>query len=127
KRQRANVGADEPQSAAPRLSVERRGATGGAVEHRRRTIDANQPHARSCERERNPAGATSKFEHASSDLCRDVAPERYIFPAERACILPVVKRRVRIPACPTFSSHRVKIIQGRQLTPPSQRMSTSAE
>ena len=75
-----------------------------AIEHRRGAIDADQTDAGPCERQRDPSRAASELEHRAVGLERDAAPERHVAPAERPRVLPVVERRVVVPAFPAFSA-----------------------
>src|SRR5205814_3932430 len=73
-----------------------------AFEHRRRAIDTNQTHARPYERQKNPARSASKLEDRSVGLEGDAAPERHVATPKRPRVLPVVERRVVVPALPAF-------------------------
>ena len=56
------------------------------------------------ERQRNAPGAAAKLEHRAVGVERDAAPERHVAPAERPRVLPVVERRVVVPAFPAFAA-----------------------
>src|SRR5439155_6669061 len=88
-------------------------------EHGRRPIDTDETNARTCEGQRHAAGSTTELEHAS--ICRrgQTPPERHIAAAERPRILPVVERRVFVPAFPTVSrSTRASSVGIRHRKPP---------
>src|SRR5262249_6107108 len=75
-----------------------------AIEHGSRSIDADQRHASTSQRERDATCPASKLEDAAARIQRDVAPERHVAAAERPCILPVVEGRVVVPAFPTITA-----------------------
>ena len=97
----ADVAADELHA---RLQPRAPDAPARARQHRRRPIDADERHAGAAERQRDAAGAAAELEHRPAGLQRQVAPERHVAPAERARVLPVVERRVLVPAFVTFGS-----------------------
>src|SRR6185503_19385934 len=66
-------------------------------------IDAHDRDAGATERNRDAPGAAAKFEDRSVGLQCKVAPEGNVAPAERSRVLPVVERRVVVPAFVAFS------------------------
>src|SRR5690349_1025802 len=72
------------------------------VEHRRRSIDADEIDAGPRQRQRDAAGSAAKLEDRPFCGQRDSAPERYVAPPQRARVLPVVERRVLVPAFPAL-------------------------
>ena len=55
------------------------------------------------ERHGHPAGAAAQFQHRAAHRAGHPQPERHVATAERAGVLPVVERRVVVPAVPAFS------------------------
>src|SRR4029077_16134887 len=53
------------------------------------------------ERQRDPSGAAAELEDAAVHALRNASPEGDVAAAERARVLPVVERRVVVPALPT--------------------------
>ena len=80
-------------------------ALAGTKEHGTRAIDPHQRHAGPAERQRDAARAASELQHRTAGLLRQRAPERDIAPPERPRVLPVVERRIVVPAFPTFHRH----------------------
>jgi hypothetical protein len=84
----------------------------GEGQHRCRPIDANQRNAGAREREGDPAGAAAKLQDRTAGIQREIPPERYVAAAKGLRILPVVERRVVVPAfvafhydfCPTVAN-----------------------
>ncbi len=75
----------------------------GTGEHRLRSINAHDRDAGATERDRDAPGAAPEFEDRSIGLQGKVAPEGNVAPAERSRVLPVVERRVVVPAFVAFS------------------------
>ena len=99
-RQAANVAADERRRVASRR---RRRPASARVEHFGRTIDADERNAGLDERHRDAPGAAAELEHRALGVERDAAPERHVATAERSRVLPVVERRVLVPALPALA------------------------
>ena len=57
------------------------------------------------QRQRDPAGAAAQLEDRAVGSGGDAAPERYVASAERLSVLPVIERRVLVPALPAFTFH----------------------
>ena len=71
-------------------------------QHCIRSIDANDVRASASEWKRNATRAAAKFQHAPTGIHREIAPERHVATAECSRVLPVVERRVVVPAFPAF-------------------------
>src|ERR1051325_3439592 len=84
-----------------------------ARQHRLGSIDADQRDARATKRQRNASRPASELEHRTAGVNRQIAPEGHVTPAERARVLPVVERRVLVPAFVSFS-HRHAPKRGRR-------------
>ena len=74
----------------------------GAGQHGRRSIHANDVDASLHQRFGDAAGATAQFQHTAISFSRQIDPERDVASAERARVLPIVERRVLIPAEPAL-------------------------
>ena len=102
KRQRADVAAHDGGTRAGRQPPR---APAGTREHRRGPIDAGDRQTRAGQRHsRRPVPQPSSSTGAPSRAARP-PPERDVPPAERARVLPVVERRVVVPAFGTVSSY----------------------
>src|SRR5207249_1004980 len=77
-----------------------------AIEHRRGAIETDQIDARPDERQRNPARPAPELEDRAVGLECNAAPERHVAPPKRPRVLPVVERRVVVPAFPAFFINR---------------------
>ena len=75
----------------------------GPVEHRRRAIDADDRHAGARHRHSTRPVPQPSSRTRPSAPGRQAAPERDVAAAERARVLPVVERRVLVPALPALS------------------------
>src|SRR5687767_9461707 len=84
-----------PQPGAPHTLA-------GSGQHRRRAIYPYEMDARPAERDGDATGAASELQHGTAGLGCEVPPERHVTPAERARVLPVVERRVLVPALVAF-------------------------
>jgi hypothetical protein len=73
-----------------------------AGEHGSGASDSDEPHARAPEGQRDAARAASELQHPAAGVERQVPPERDVAAAERARVLPVVERRVVVPAFPAL-------------------------
>ena len=74
----------------------------GECEHRCRTIDADEIDAGARERQGDAARTAAELQHRTAGVQGQVPPERHITPAECLRILPVVERRVVVPAFVAF-------------------------
>ena len=107
-RQRTDIAAHKSQvmltAPSPRNPSACSHAPRGPREHGCRAIYSNEGRAVAGERNRNPAGPASKFEHTATGGTRgDAPPERNIPSAERTSVFPVIERRVVVPARPAFA------------------------
>ena len=98
-----NTAHPSPRRRCLRSKHSRRDSLTGTREHRVGPIDANNRHACTRKRNRNTSGAATELEHRPVRLERKRSPERNIAPSERACVLPVVERRIVVPAFIAFS------------------------
>ena len=106
---RAAAGA-RPSAAALAFAEQRRAALRGACEHRLRSIDADDGHAGAGERQRDPAGAAAELEHRPLAPGARSAARTARRAAERPRVLPVVERRVLVPAVPALTLCHGEII-----------------
>jgi hypothetical protein len=94
-RQKADVAAHQLQSIAKLCAAN---PCVCAREHRRRSIDADEIDAGFGERQADATGTATELEDRSAHVHREIAPERHVASAEGSRVLPVVERRVLIPA-----------------------------
>src|SRR5689334_25064056 len=73
------------------------------MKHRRRSIDADDIDVVFEKGQRDAAGAAAKLEDFAVGFGGQTLPEGDVAAAERLRVLPVVKRRVLVPALPAFS------------------------
>ena len=76
----------------------------GPREHRRRPIDPDDMNAGARDGKRDAPGAAAEFEDGAARPRGQARPERHVAPADRARVLPVVERRVLVPARPSLHS-----------------------
>src|SRR5882762_5692422 len=74
----------------------------GTAEHRLRSIDAHDRDPGPAERNRDAPRSAPKFENRSAGLQGQVAPEGNVASAHRSRVLPIVERRVVVPAFVSF-------------------------
>ena len=74
----------------------------GKCQHRRRSIDADQRNTGARERKGDPAGAAAQLQHGAAGIQGEIPPERHVAAAQGLRILPVVERRVVVPAFVAF-------------------------
>ena len=74
-----------------------------ARQHRHGSIDADERGRRSWRRAGNAAGAAAQFEHRSAGRRGQPLPEPDVAPLDRLRVLPVVERRVLVPAFPALT------------------------
>ena len=72
------------------------------IEHRRGSVDPHELDSGAREGKRDPAGAAAQFQHLAASVQGKIPPERHISPTQCLRILPVVERRVDIPAFVAF-------------------------
>src|SRR5688500_12497330 len=97
---RSDVAPDEVDVAVQSGSPD---TAAGLGEHRRRAIDPDETDARTADRNRDAAGAAAKLQHRAGGTRGKVPPEGHVAAAERSCVLPVVERRVVVPAFVAFT------------------------
>ena len=87
-----------------------------ARQHRVGSIDPDQPYSRSRQRSRDSPGAAAELEHGPGRSHGEAPPERHVASPQRARVLPVVKRRVLVPALPALQDESRPPIRDRELT-----------
>ena len=126
-RERADV---TEREARPRGYREPAGAPAGEGHHRARAIEPHDRDAGPRHRDGEPPGPAPQLEDRPPLAAGEVLPEAHVLPPHRPGVLPVVERRVVVPAVPAFAGrprvrgvrrHRVRVrprmIQGFWLWP----------
>ncbi len=99
----ADEGGPETRGARSRTGLGPGQLGAGPVQHRRRSVDTDDAPAVAGDGHQDAAGAAAQFEHPALGARREAAPERDVAAADGAGVLPVVERRVLVPAVPALS------------------------